>query len=72
MTVATLSSYRINPARSSGFIAANNAIMTPSAKPTIVPAATPRQSIFVRRLSFHISNGYRHPTATLGQTTVPY
>jgi hypothetical protein len=29
-----------------GFIAMNNAIMTPRAKPTIVPAATPRQSTF--------------------------
>jgi hypothetical protein len=42
--LAKLPSYRISPAKSSGFIAMNNAIMRPRAKPTIVPAATPRQS----------------------------
>jgi hypothetical protein len=39
-------SYRISSVKSSGFIAMNNAIMKPRAKPTIVPAATPRQSTF--------------------------
>jgi hypothetical protein len=39
----------------SGFIAMTNAIMLPMAKPTIVPPATPRQSTFFRRLSFHTS-----------------
>lgn len=43
---AQLPSYRTSPAKSSGFIAMNNAIMKPKARPTIVPAATPRQSIF--------------------------
>jgi len=44
--LAKLPSYRISPAKSSGFIAMNNAIMRPRAKPTIVPATTPRQSTF--------------------------
>ena len=43
---AKLPSYRISPAKRSGFIAMNNEIMRPRAKPTIVPAATPRQSTF--------------------------
>jgi hypothetical protein len=36
--LAKLPSYRINPAKSSGFIAMNSAIMRPRANPTIVPA----------------------------------
>jgi hypothetical protein len=43
---AKLPRYRISPAKSAGFIAMNNAIMRPRAKPRIVPAATPRQSTF--------------------------
>lgn len=44
--LAKLPSYRISPAKKSGFNAMNNAIMRPRAKPVIVPAATPRQSTF--------------------------
>jgi hypothetical protein len=44
--LAKLPCYRISPVKSSGFIAMNNAIMRPRAKPTIMPAAAPRQSTF--------------------------
>ncbi|MGO8973744.1 MAG: hypothetical protein ACLQJ0_30570 [Steroidobacteraceae bacterium] len=44
--LAKLPSYRISPAESSGFIAMNNVIMGPRARPTIVRAAAPRQSTF--------------------------
>jgi hypothetical protein len=67
MKLAKLFSYRISPAKSSGFIAMNNAIMRPRAKPTIVPADTPRQSTFCS--PFVISHlqrlppPYHYPTA---------
>jgi hypothetical protein len=51
--------YRISPAKGAGFIAMNNVIMRPRAKPTIVPAATPRQSIF--RSPYVISHLQRLP-----------
>ena len=52
--LAKLPSYRINPAKSSGFVAMHKAIMRLRAKPTIVPAAAPRQSTF--RSPFVISH----------------
>jgi hypothetical protein len=51
-------SYLISPAKSAGFIAMNNVMMRPMATPISVPAATPRASIFFRRLSCHTSKGY--------------
>jgi hypothetical protein len=65
--LAKLPSYRISPAKSCGFIAMNNAIMRPRAKPTIVPAATPRQSTFCSPFVISHLQGlpppYHYPTA---------
>ena len=61
---ATQPSYWISPAKNSGFIAMQSAIIPPMTKPMSVPAATPRQSIFrspfvTSHLRSHTSKGYR-------------
>jgi hypothetical protein len=52
---------------SSGLTAMNNAIMPPTANPTSVPAATPRQSIFSSLVVISISQRHGEPYTLLGQ-----
>jgi hypothetical protein len=56
--------YGIRALNSSGLIAMNNAIISPTANPTIVPAATPRQSAFCSLVVISTSQRHGNPTTS--------
>ena len=59
--------YGIRALNSSGLIAMNNAIISPTTNPTTVPAATPRQSTFCSLGVISTSQRHRKPYHILGQ-----
>jgi hypothetical protein len=59
--------YRVRAENSSGLILMNNASKSPSTTPIIVPAATPRRSIFCSPVVISTSQRHGKPAHILGQ-----